>query len=69
LRLTLKSGRIKAYGNILVSGYTVANDKMKGCGKLKVLGTLEATELEIYGNVSITGYLYVNLHLRLVMEC
>ncbi|SPJ81855.1 uncharacterized protein FTOL_09260 [Fusarium torulosum] len=48
---------VKAYGNILVSGYTVANDKMKGCGKLKVLGTLEATELEIYGNVSITGYL------------
>lgn len=41
----------------MVNGYTVANDKMKGCGKLKVLGTLEATELEIYGNVSITGYL------------
>jgi hypothetical protein len=40
-----------------VNGYTVANDKIKGCGKLRVVGTLEATDLEIYGNVSITGLL------------
>ncbi|KAJ4167071.1 hypothetical protein NW765_009000 [Fusarium oxysporum] len=50
-------GKVKAYGNILVNGYTVANDKIKGCGKLRVVGTLEATDLEIYGNVSITGLL------------
>ena len=43
----------------MVSGYFVANDKIKGCGKLRVVGTLEGTDVEIYGNVSITGYLYV----------
>lgn len=51
------SGRIKAYGNIVVSGCLVAKYKIKAYGKLKVVGTLEGTELEIYGNVSITGCL------------
>jgi len=53
-------GRIKAYGNIEINGYLVAQDKIKGCGKLKVVGTLEGTELEIYGNLTINGYLYVS---------
>ena len=34
-------------------------DKIKGYGKLKVVGSLEGTELEIYGNLSISGHLYV----------
>jgi hypothetical protein len=42
-----------------VNGYTVANDKIKGRGKLKVVGTLEGADLEIYGNITITGHLYV----------
>jgi hypothetical protein len=40
-----------------VNGYTVANEKIKGRGKLKVVGTLEGTDLEIYGNITITGHL------------
>lgn len=36
---------------------TIFRDKIKGCGKLKVAGTLEGTELEIYGNVTVNGYL------------
>lgn len=54
---TLNSGRIKAYGNISVHGYLIANDKIKGSGKLKVVGSLEGTDLEIYGNLSIEGTL------------
>lgn len=51
------SGKVQAYGTISVNGYTVANEKIKGRGKLKVVGTLEGTDLEIYGNITITGHL------------
>jgi hypothetical protein len=33
------------------------SDKIKGYGKLRIVGTLDGDELEIYGNLSITGYL------------
>jgi hypothetical protein len=39
----------------------MANDKIKGRGKLRVMGTLVGTDLEIYGNITITGHLYVYL--------
>ena len=42
-----------------MAALTPFRDKIKGCGKLKVVGTLEGTELEIYGNLTINGYLYV----------
>jgi hypothetical protein len=32
-------------------------DKVKGYGKLRVVGTLEGKELEIYGNLSVNGRL------------
>lgn len=34
-----------------------SRDKIKGCGKFKVVGNFEGIELEIYGNLSIIGYL------------
>lgn len=36
---------------------TVDRDKIKGYGKLKVVGSLEGTDLEIYGNLIVNGYL------------
>lgn len=35
----------------------ICSDKMKGYGKLKVIGTCDATDLEIYGDLTIDGYL------------
>lgn len=35
----------------------IDRDKVKGYGKLRVVGTLEGKELEIYGNLSVNGHL------------
>ena len=40
-----------------MNGYLASSDKIKGYGKLRIVGTLDGDELEIYGNLSITGYL------------
>jgi hypothetical protein len=61
LTATLEQGR--RFPNICARLIADAEcrDKIKGYGKLKVVGSLEGTELEIYGNLSINGYLYVTL--------
>lgn len=33
------------------------SDKVKGFGKLRVMGTCEVNDLEIYGNTTIHGFL------------
>lgn len=61
LNLTATSEQGRRLPNICTWAIADAEgrDKIKGYGKLKVVGSLEGTELEIYGNLSISGHLYV----------
>lgn len=43
----------------LAQALTFYSDRIKSYGKLKVRGTLDATDLEVYGDLTIDGYLYV----------
>jgi hypothetical protein len=41
---------------------TTANncrDKIKGFGKLRILGNADAQDIEVYGDTTINGFLYV----------